>query len=104
MKKIISIFLLTLLSFPSFIGLHHLVNEDHTLCNEQKVHLHEQELDCFTCEYIRISFDYNFNDFEYLDNSFSFFHENIIIKSETPTSFFINYFYLRGPPSNYLLS
>ena len=104
MKKIISIFLLTLLSFPSFIGLHHFVNEDHTLCNEQKVHLHAQELDCFTCEYIRISFDYNFNDFEYLDNSFSFFHENIIIKSETPTSFFINYFYLRGPPSDYLLS
>ena len=61
MKKILSIFLLILLSFPSFIGLHHLVNEDHTLCNEQKVHLHEQELDCFTCEYIRISFDYNFN-------------------------------------------
>ena len=104
MKKIISIFLLTLLSFPSFIGLHHFVNEDHTLCNEQKVHLHEQELDCFTCEYIRISFDYNFNDFEYLDNSFSFFYENIIIKSEKPSLFFINYFYLRGPPSNYLLS
>ena len=104
MKKILSIFLLILLSFPSFIGLHHLVNEDHTLCNEQKVHLHEQELDCFTCEYIRISFDYNFNDFEYFDDSFSFFHEKIIIKSEKPSLFFINYFYLRGPPSNYLLS
>ena len=104
MKKFLSFFLTGVLIFPTFFGLYHYTHEDHQICHEKSLHFHELEIECSTCDFIRISFDYNFNDFEYLDNSFSFFQENIIIKSETPTSFFINYFYLRGPPSNYLLS
>jgi len=103
-KKFLSILLICILSLPTIFGLNHFLSEEHIVCNDQQVHIHQSELDCSTCDFIRISFDYNSNDFEYSENYFFFLQENIILQTETPSLFFINYFYLRGPPSNYSFS
>ena len=105
MKKIISLFFVFILSLPTLFGLNHFISEDHIVCHDQEIHFHEKEIECSTCDFLRLNFDYSSNEFKYSTTRLIAPKEVIIIiKSETPTSFFINYFYLRGPPSNYLLS
>ena len=104
LKKIISLFFVSLLCLPSILGLNHVIHGDHSICHEQQIHFHEYEIDCSTCDFIRISFDYNSNEFEYSKTNYSFFHENITVQTGILTSFYFNSFYLRGPPSNYIFS
>ena len=100
MKKFLSILLICILSLPTIFGLNHFLSEEHIVCNDQQVHIHQYELDCSTCDFIRISFDYNSNDFEYSENYFSFHQENIIVRKEIFFSYFFNAFDSRGPPAN----
>ena len=104
MKKTISLTLICILSLPTLFGLNHFIFEDHVVCHDQEIHFHQLEIGCSTCDFIRTSFDYNYNDFEYLDTKHSFFHQNITVQTDIITSHYFNYFYLRGPPSNYSLS
>jgi len=104
LKKTISLFLVSVLSLPTILGLNHIIHEDHNICHEQQIHFHQYEIDCSTCDFIRISFDYNSNEFEYSETNDSFFHEIKTVQTGILTSFYFNSFYLRGPPSNYFLS
>ena len=104
MKKTISLFLLCILSLPTLFGLNHVISEDHIVCHDQKTHFHEKEIECSTCDFLRLNFDYKSNEIKYSYNQLFFSKEVIIVQKNTPTFSFINCFYLRGPPSNYLLS
>jgi hypothetical protein len=103
-KKIISLFFVFILSLPILFGLNHFISEDHIVCHDQEIHFHEKEIECSTCDFLRLNFDYKSNEIEYSYNQLFFSKEVIIVQKKTPTFSFVNCFYLRGPPSNYLLS
>ena len=100
MKRILSFLLICILSLPSIFGLSHFIYEDHIVCNELEVHIHQSELDCSTCDFIRISFDYYSNKIEYSDIQFYSSQRQITVQSEIYFSRFINAFDSRGPPAN----
>ena len=99
-KRILSFLLIYILSLPSIFGLSHFIYEDHIVCNELEVHIHQSELDCSTCDFIRISFDYNSNKIEYSDIQFYSSQRQITVQREIYFSRFINAFDSRGPPAN----
>ena len=100
MKRILSFLLICVLSLPSIFGISHFIYEDHIVCNELEVHIHQHEIDCSTCDFVRMSFDYNFDNFDYSRNEFLFSVEQNIVHNERCFSSFINCFDSRGPPSN----
>ena len=98
MKSIISFILIGILSLPSIIGANHFILEEHIACDDQEIHIHKAELDCNTCDFIRISFDYNSSEFDILNTDFQNFNELNVVHSEIYFSNHIIYFDSRGPP------
>ena len=90
MKKILSYFLISVLCFPILHGITHYVLEDHSFCYERGLHFHEKEIECSTCDFLRLSFDYDSNELEFSYDQFYFFNENVIFQKEIYFSRFIN--------------
>lgn len=99
MKKFLSFFLTGVLIFPTFFGLYHYIHEDHQICHEQNLHFHELEIECSTCDFIRISLDYNDYQIDFSYDQFIDVNKNIIPFKETYFNRLFNVCDNRGPPS-----
>ena len=99
MKKILSFFLIGVLCFPTFFGLYHYIHEDHQICQEQNLHFHELEIECSTCDFIRVSFDYNDYQIDFSYYQFIDVNKNTIPFKETYFTRLFNFFDNRGPPT-----
>ena len=53
--------------------LNSLILEDHIVCHDQEIHFHKAEIDCSTCDFVRVSFDYNSSQFDIKMYEFPFF-------------------------------
>jgi hypothetical protein len=97
-KNILSFLLICVLSLPSIIGLTHFILEDHIVCHDQEIHFHKAEIDCSTCDFVRVSFDYNSSQFDIKNADFLNFKELNLVPGEIYFSKYIIYFDSRGPP------
>ena len=100
MKRSLSLLLIVTLSLPSLFGLHHYLSEDHNFCYEQEIHFHQDEIECSTCDFVRLNFDYDNNSFDYLENQFIPDQKLITVNKKVFFSRFKNPFGSRAPPSN----
>ena len=100
MKGFISLLLSTTLIIPYLIGLVHCIDQDHDLCFEEEVHIHELEVDCLTCDYLRVSFDYETDNQFLLTDQFTQLSKAENLQKVILSSEFINHLGSRGPPSD----
>ena len=100
MKKVISLILTAILSFPSIFGLNHYLNEDHDFHFEETTHFHEGEIHCSVCDYARLSIEFIKDDHNYSINEYTVSHFRNTFYNEINFSDFYNYFDPRGPPFN----
>ena len=99
MRKFVAILLSTTLIIPYIIGLTHCIHEDH-FHNDKEVQFQELEVDCLTCDYLRVGFDYKSNNQYILTDQFT---DEGTIENLYKVIFsakIINNLGSRGPPSD----
>jgi hypothetical protein len=98
-KRILALFLLGALLFPSLLNaIHHCETHLHSECSEQKAHLHQLDTDCDICDFNLLNFSYDLDSCDNLEHPEIFATLNAFYKVPVLHSSLNQSTQLRAPP------